>query len=393
MRRAAWIGLSLAVAVPMAAPPLDAQQAPARRDSVVVKRPLLVADTLAFSGLNANDPEHVLSLVQQLRARESQLVRALANTGPNDVQTRQALSEQLQRVAREAFTVMSVIEARCFVERQRASGFIGINITAEVQLTGREVTVRRTSITSVEPGSPAQRAGLERGDVLVEIAGRDARGGIPDLNDVLEPGRRVAVRVERNGEPREFALVIAPRPETFRTSCPEIERAMQPLQMGVVGRVWMVDSADARGQRQMYMLTPPTPPTPAVSRTPPTPPVSEPVAPARPQVLVFGGTASARMPVSYFAGAQFRTLDDDWRNVLGLRATQQGVLVNEVAPGSAAAQSGLKSGDVIIEIGGAAATSPFVVTRLLSVSEEGQAILRVIRARQQRTVTMRWNQP
>jgi S1-C subfamily serine protease len=67
-------------------------------------------------------------------------------------------------------------------------------------------------------------------------------------------------------------------------------------------------------------------------------------------------------------------------------------LVNEVAPGSAAAQSGLKVGDVIIEVAGSTATSPYVVVRLLGVTEGNQATLEIIRARERRTVTLQWGQ-
>ncbi len=95
--------------------------------------------------------------------------------------------------------------------------------------------------------------------------------------------------------------------------------------------------------------------------------------------------------VSYFGGAQFRALDDDWRGVLGLKEGTQGVFVNEVAPGSAAAQAGLRVGDVVTHVNDAAATSPFVVSRLIGVSEGSRATLKIIRAREPRTVTLRWD--
>ena len=95
--------------------------------------------------------------------------------------------------------------------------------------------------------------------------------------------------------------------------------------------------------------------------------------------------------ISYFGGAQFRALDDDWRGVLGLKDGTVGVFVNEVAPGSAAAQSGLRVGDVITHVNDAAATSPFVVVRLLGVSTDARASLRVLRAREPRMLTLRWD--
>jgi hypothetical protein len=47
-------------------------------------------------------------------------------------------------------------------------------------------------------------------------------------------------------------------------------------------------------------------------------------------------------------------------------------------------------GDVILTIDNAPATSPFVASRLLGVSEEMRATLQIIRARERRTITLQW---
>ena len=95
---------------------------------------------------------------------------------------------------------------------------------------------------------------------------------------------------------------------------------------------------------------------------------------------------------AYFAGAQFRALDDGWRDVLGLRSDTRGVLVNEVAPGSAAAQAGLKVGDVVTRVDNTEATSPFVVSRLLGLSQEREVELRILRKGRPQTLTVSWGQ-
>jgi S1-C subfamily serine protease len=193
---------------------------------------------------------------------------------------------------------------------------------------------------------------------------------------------------------------------------PGFERALPPLRRGAVGRVWMIAPPEALGIRFTVVTptapsappraavatrasspnTPPTatPSTPRAGTTPPTPPTpaSAPTPPA-PPMAVWSASVSGGA-VSYFGGAQFRALDDDWRSVLGLKDGTVGVMVNEVAPGSAAAQSGLRVGDVITHVNDAAASSPFVVVRLLSVSSDARAALKVLRAREPRTLTMRW---
>lgn len=390
------ISLVVLLAVTTAMPSAALQQAP--------ESPALRTRSIQFNA------DEIIRLVNELRSRESRLLRELAATSPEDHVTRRGLEQQLARVSREAFSVMSVIESRCRERRTVASnGYLGLNITSEVELRDRGVTVvERTVITSVEPGSPAEAAGIRADDQLVSIGGRDARTVVPHLADLLEPGRRLPVVVEREGKGLEFTLTVAPRPQRMNIACPEFERAMQPLRMGSVARVWVRDSADENGNRVVTMLPAPsvrgtspmpgTPPTPRAPRaatlqgTVPTPPTAAtPPAAVAPIVFLYGVTNGATSEISYFNGAQFRTLDEDWRGVLGVRAGTDGVLVNEVAVGSAAAAAGLKAGDVVLSVDGTAATSPLVAARLLSLTDADHSVLRVWRARETRTVNIRRN--
>lgn len=372
-------------------------------DSVTVRRPF-VRDTLRIRQLTAANESEVLRVVNELRAREAGILQALATIPATRVAERRALEEELARLSREAFTVMSVIESRCVESRTSApAGYLGLTITTDVVVRDRNVSVERSVLSSVEPGSPAERAGLARGDVVVSIAGLDAMSELPSLGEKLAPGRKVDVVVERNGRPLTMEVTVAPRPQRFDRSCPQFDRAIQPLRMGGVARFWVQDSTDGNGNRVMYMVTtppPPAPPTPATASRPANlraavprtaaRPATAPTAPTPPAVVAFGTTMGGSSNVGYFAGAQFRALDDDWRAVLGLKPGTSGVLVNEVAPGSAAAQSGLRVGDVVTQIDGAAASSPFVVVRLLGLNEQTQASLRVVRARETRVVQLQW---
>lgn len=371
-----------------------------------------VSGTVRTRATQVNEDE-IIRLVNELRSREARLLRELGNTPSEDMVTRRNLEQQLARVSREAFSVMSVIESRCMEQQAAASnGYLGVTITSEFEARDRDIAVvGRTMITSVEPGSPAAAAGIRAEDRLISVGGRDARSAVPRLADLLEPGRRLPVVVEREGKPIAFTLTVAPRPQQMRTACPEFERAMQPLRMGSVARVWVRDSADDNGNRVVTMLpvpnvqgypmpgTPPTPPTPPAARAPlvrataptaPTPPVPPtPPAAAAPMVFLYGVTNGATSEIAYFNGAQFRSLDDDWRSVLGVRSGTDGVLVNEVAAGSAAAAAGLKSGDVVLSVDGTNATSPLVLARLLSLTDADQSTLRVWRARDTRNVIIR----
>jgi len=65
---------------------------------------------------------------------------------------------------------------------------------------GQVVTDRQPVVGQVVPGSGADRAGIRRGDVIVQIEGRDARDPRVELEEILmSPDVERSVRVERDG--------------------------------------------------------------------------------------------------------------------------------------------------------------------------------------------------
>lgn len=361
------------------------------------------APAQARSRAASANAQEMLSLVNELRAREARLLRELAATPENEIGTRRSIEQQLARTAREAFAVMSVIEARCLEQRVNPPrGHLGVAIDISTEVNNGEVVRSQTTVASVEPGSPAATAGILAGDELIGIGGRNAATAIPRLGEILEPGRRIVLRVKRDGSERDIPVTVGDGTPRMDPACPEYERVVAPLRMGVAARVWVMDSVDGRGQRVVTLrrALPSPPPVPgqpsnvapapagAVTATTPPPP---PVPPSTPGVYVFGVTRGATGEFAYFNGAQLRQLDDDWRNVLGIRSGTEGVLVNEVAPGSAAAAAGLRSGDVIIAVDDTPAPSPLLVVRMLSLEDRTENRLRVIRARETRTVVMKRN--
>ncbi len=82
-------------------------------------------------------------------------------------------------------------------------------------------------IHTIEPGSPADRAGLEKGDVLTHIDGikLDSRKGGKHFSSV-EPGQAVRWTIRRNGVKRDISMVAEERPEGVRA--PSWEKPKPP---------------------------------------------------------------------------------------------------------------------------------------------------------------------
>ena len=77
-------------------------------------------------------------------------------------------------------------------------------------------------IGDVTPGGPAAKAGLERGDIILELNG-EAVSGQDDLSvriSELAPGTVVHLKVFRNGQARDLEATLGEYPETAQASQP-----------------------------------------------------------------------------------------------------------------------------------------------------------------------------
>ena len=354
------------------APSAGAQ--PVRQQVRVLERTQVRNDSLLDRILSA-DVAEVKRVVADWRERESQLVREIRASGATDTDARRRLEEQLALHARDGFAIMSAIQARCMDERMpRPAGYLGLNLTSSGTIENGNFKSLGTVVTSVEPGSPAERAGVKRDDKVLSLAGLDARERTPDVSSLLVPGRNMTVRVERDGTARDFMIKVAPRPEGFGESCGEFERALIPMRIPGPGRIIVEEPGG--GERRVLVETRESAP-----RREPLPEGQE------MRFFIFGPGAENKTATGFFAGAEFRTLDADWGNVLGVR---QGVIVNEVATGSVAAQSGLKSGDVVTAVGRSPVASPVMLVQMLGAMDGTEATLSVVRARERKTITLKW---
>jgi hypothetical protein len=87
----------------------------------------------------------------------------------------------------------------------RRPGMIGVSFDNSEDVV-RIVEVRR--------GSPAARAGIEEGDVVVRLNGEDAGRVMSALPGHLEAGDTVRLRIRREGGERDVVVVAEPRPRS-----------------------------------------------------------------------------------------------------------------------------------------------------------------------------------
>jgi serine protease Do len=253
-------------------------------------------------------------------------------------------------------------------------GWIGIIVSGaptQVRVQNNEMFMRYLmypQIASVDPSSPAQRAGLTPGDTLMAYNGRDVRAEEISMTRLLVPKATVKIRVRREGKVKELPVVVVEPPARIKLRREEEFRD--------AGATWVAVAPPAPPMR----ASAPTPPrlyTPAPARSTfgPTPVVAP-----LPPVFTLGGVA----------GAQVVTVSESMKRSLGLPA---GVLVTTVPVGSPAEESGLEEGDVILRV----SQQPVTVVRELReliarAAEDGESSVAVElrRGKDRRTITLRW---
>ena len=98
-------------------------------------------------------------------------------------------------------------------------GWMGLHVS----LAPESVSGSHTQIRDVEPGGPAARAGLQKGDVIVQI-GEKKIGGIEDLRDAsffITAEETVTLTVVRAGAPQQIQLTPSLAPSKTPNAVPE----------------------------------------------------------------------------------------------------------------------------------------------------------------------------
>ena len=264
-------------------------------------------------------------------------------------------------------------------------GWLGIVVSGtarEPRVDNGELIIRYLThpvIVSVEPSSPAEKAGLIPTDTLIAYDGRDVRDRDISITRLLRPNARVLVRVRRDGRTKDVPVTIADVPSRIRLRSETnfVLRAprAEPALPGV---------AFPRSPVPVNALTPRAAAAP-MAPMPPMPEMEKMPAPAvTPGMIITFG-------LNGVAGAQLAALTEGLARTVGVR---RGVLVTYAAVGSPAYASGLRDGDVIVRVGGDQVSTVAELREKVQMAvENGENSVKLdcVRDRKARAVTLRWN--
>jgi serine protease Do len=263
--------------------------------------------------------------------------------------------------------------AQALSQKRAPRGWLGIVVSGaarEPWVEKGELLVRyltHPEIVSVEPSSPAERAGLVPSDTLIAYDGRDVTEGDISVTRLLRPNARVLVRIRRDGHTRDVPVKIADAPRRIVIRVDEMMTGGAP-------------SALAEGP-----VFPRSPAPPALPMMP--------GVPRRTSVGAFGPTG----PIGFdgpqsavVAGAQLNTVTPGLARSIRVN---RGVIVASAPFGSPAAESGLMDGDVIVKVAGEEVRTAADVAELVGAAVargEHSVPLQTLRERKPRKAVLRW---
>jgi serine protease Do len=126
-------------------------------------------------------------------------------------------------------------------------GVMAQEVTPAIARAFHNPEVRGALVGDVTPNSPAQRAGLQKGDIILEINNKPVADGAQLRMNIslMEPGSTVAVKVLREGASRDFSVKLAELP----TEQAKVEKSGESVESVMEGV--SVESLSARTARQL----------------------------------------------------------------------------------------------------------------------------------------------
>lgn len=93
-------------------------------------------------------------------------------------------------------------------------GRVGVTIQEVTKDVAESLNLKQTAgalVGSVERGGPAEKAGIEAGDVIVKVDGRDVRSSndLPRIITAIRPGTKITLTVWRKNANKDIAVTVA----------------------------------------------------------------------------------------------------------------------------------------------------------------------------------------
>jgi serine protease Do len=227
------------------------------------------------------------------------------------------------------------------------SSWLGVSIADVTSERAKELNMKEETgaeIKAVMPGSPAEEAGLKKGDVILEYQTTRVEGAMQLTRMVREtpPGRTVSLKTLRDGE----------------------TRAVRVKMTGHEG-----EEAERHFHRRIEIPPIDIPPVEIPDIELPEIPFLE------------------SIPSSFRLGVSVEELGDQLAEYFGVKGGE-GLLVRSVKKGSPADEAGLRAGDVIVKVDGEAVADSGDLRSALRDHRGRTFALTIVRDRRQQTVNV-----
>lgn len=249
-------------------------------------------------------------------------------------------------------------------ESEAPTGWFGVTVNDNgiIDEHGNPFYAGYPVVTTVEPESPAAKAGVKAGDILVSFNDHDMKGSAMALRNWLRPGLSFVVKLRRDGAAKQVRGTIGKRPPGFDNRVTLIWTSEGDGGIGEMGS----GGTGMRAPVAVRVRTPMPSKLPAV------------LAPS----FTFGGG------VYPFAGAEFIALNPDLSDALGVG--REGVFVTTVLPHSPAQIAGLRGGDVVLTADSIRLDDPIALVRAIRESDDRSIKLGVVRKKKSQTILLKW---
>jgi serine protease Do len=242
-----------------------------------------------------------------------------------------------------------------------SDGYLGIYLEEVTPEKMKELSLkeeRGAVIMKVAEGGPAEKAGLKENDVIVSFNSRrvDTVRELQRLLGETPAGRNVTFEVIRGGSTQSFTATLSKRASNFNYFDGTSDLFKLQNNNLALAQKYLKGN-------QLKSFTP----------------------------KEFGNFNFNLRGMDFWSGsrlgASVEALTEQLGNYFGVK-DGHGVLVTEVFPESAAAKAGLKAGDVILEIDNQKVNNTGDLVTALSKKEEGQVVLKVLRNRDEKNITV-----